>query len=93
MELRMEIESLKLAETDPARKGNSLFAEVEDHRQAMERQLVNYKTNYNILKKQTEFKVQQVANLKVSHVFFMFGVKITRKQGIQCLGFILLSKI
>ncbi|KAG7157341.1 Spindly-B-like [Homarus americanus] len=39
-ELNMEIESLRLAETDPARKGNSLFAEVEDHRQAMEKQLL-----------------------------------------------------
>ncbi|XP_050687632.1 protein Spindly-B-like isoform X1 [Eriocheir sinensis] len=65
MELKMEIESLKLAETDPGRKGNSLFAEVEDQRQAMERQLVNYKTNYNILKKQHDFKVQQVAKLKL----------------------------
>lgn len=72
MELKMEIESLKLAETDPARKGNSLFAEVEDQRQAMERQLLNYKTNYNILKQQHDIKAQQVGKLKVSHVNFVF---------------------
>lgn len=75
MELKMEIESLKLAETDPAKKGNSLFAEVEDQRQAMERQLLNYKTNYNILKKQHDIKVQQVAKLKVSYAVFVASQK------------------
>lgn len=65
MELRLEVESLRLAETDPARKGNSLFAEVEDQRQAMEMQLINYKTNYNILKNQYDIKTQQLAKMKV----------------------------
>ncbi|KAG0713699.1 Protein Spindly [Chionoecetes opilio] len=65
MEMRMEIESLKLAETDPGRKGNSLFAEVEDQRQAMERQLINYKTNNNILKNQFDLKTQEAAKLKL----------------------------
>ena len=67
MEMKMEIESLKLAETDPAKKGNSLFAEVEDHRQVIEMQLINYKTNYNILKKQYDLKTQEAAKLKVRH--------------------------
>lgn len=66
MEMKMEIETLKMAEIDPAKKGNSLFAEVEDQRQAMERQLINYKTNYNILKKQYDLKTQEAAKLKVS---------------------------
>lgn len=65
MELQLELESLRLAETDPARKGNSLFAEVEDQRQAMEKQLINYKTNYNILKNQYDIKTQQLAKMKV----------------------------
>ncbi|XP_042243227.1 protein Spindly-B-like [Homarus americanus] len=64
-ELNMEIESLRLAETDPARKGNSLFAEVEDHRQAMEKQLLKYKTNYTIVKKQCELKAQQIHKMKL----------------------------
>nr|XP_045601389.1 protein Spindly-like isoform X2 [Procambarus clarkii] len=64
-ELRMEIDSLRLAETDPARKGNSLFAEVEDHRQAMEKQLLSYKTNYTIAKKQNELKSQQINKMKL----------------------------
>lgn len=67
MEMKMEIESLKLAETDPAKKGNSLFAEVEDQRQAIERQLIDYKTNYNIVKKHYDLKAQEAAKLKVSH--------------------------
>ncbi|KAK4302956.1 hypothetical protein Pmani_024984 [Petrolisthes manimaculis] len=65
MELRLEVESLRLAETDPSKKGNSLFAEVEDQRQAMEKQLVNYKTNYNIIKKQYDIKTQQLAKMKL----------------------------
>lgn len=65
MELRLEVESLRLAETDPARKGNSLFAEVEDQRQAMEMQLLNYKTNYNVLKNQCDIKTQQLGKMKV----------------------------
>lgn len=67
MELQLEVESLRLAETDPARKGNSLFAEVEDQRQAMEKQLINYKTNYNILKNQYDIKTQQLAKMKVQY--------------------------
>ncbi|XP_071517718.1 protein Spindly-B-like [Panulirus ornatus] len=65
MELKMEIESLKLGETDPAKKGNSLFAEVEDQRQAMEKQLLSYKTNYNVLKKQCDLKTQQISKMKL----------------------------
>lgn len=65
MELKMEIESLRLAETDPAKKGNSLFAEVEDQRQAMEKKLLSYKTNYNIVKKQYDLKTEQINKMKV----------------------------
>ncbi|KAK8382598.1 hypothetical protein O3P69_015435 [Scylla paramamosain] len=65
MEMKMEIESLKLAETDPAKKGNSLFAEVEDQRQAIERQLIDYKTSYNIVKKHYDLKAQEAAKLKL----------------------------
>lgn len=61
----MEMENLRLAETDPAKKGNSLFAEVEDQRQAMEKQLLSYKTNYNVLKKQWDLKTQQISKMKV----------------------------
>ncbi|XP_042878974.1 protein Spindly-like [Penaeus japonicus] len=65
MELKMEIESLRLAETDPAKKGNSLFAEVEDQRQAMEKKLLSYKTNYNVVKKQCDLKTEQISKMKL----------------------------
>ncbi|XP_064098037.1 protein Spindly-like [Macrobrachium nipponense] len=65
MELKMEIEALKYGETDPGKKGNSLFAEVEDQRQAVEKQLQEYKSSYNLLKKQCEVKTQQVNKMKL----------------------------
>lgn len=65
LELKMEIDTLRLAETDPGKKGNSLFAEVEDQRQVMERQLLDYKSKYNILKKQCEIKTQQISKMKL----------------------------
>ncbi|XP_047493121.1 protein Spindly-like [Penaeus chinensis] len=65
MELKMEIESLRLAETDPAKKGNSLFAEVEDQRQVMEKKLLSYKTNYNVVKKQYDLKTEQINKMKL----------------------------
>ena len=61
----MEIDVLKLGETDPGKKGNSLFAEVEDQRRVMEKQLQDYKSNYSVLKKQCEIKTQQIAKMKV----------------------------
>lgn len=71
MELKMEIESLRLAETDPAKKGNSLFAEVEDQRQAMEKKLLSYKTNYNVVKKQYDLKTEQINKMKVCGYLYM----------------------
>lgn len=65
MELKMEIEALKYGETDPGKKGNSLFAEVEDQRQAAEKQLQEYKSRYNLLKKQCEVKTQQINKMKL----------------------------
>lgn len=67
----MEIESLRLAETDPAKKGNSLFAEVEDQRQAMEKKLLSYKTNYNVVKKQYDLKTEQINKMKVCGYLYM----------------------
>lgn len=50
-ELNSEITALKAAPENTGRKGNSLFAEVDDQRQSMERLLMAQKKNYLQLKK------------------------------------------
>ncbi|XP_077899240.1 protein Spindly-like isoform X6 [Ictidomys tridecemlineatus] len=49
---------------DPNSKGNSLFAEVEDRRAAMERQLIGMKVKYQSLKKQNAFNREQMQRMK-----------------------------
>ncbi|XP_068216037.1 protein Spindly-like isoform X2 [Palaemon carinicauda] len=70
-ELKMEIEALKFGETDPGKKGNSLFAEVEDRRQVVENQLQEYKSKYNLLKKQCEVKTQQINKMKLQLAYLL----------------------
>lgn len=50
---------------DPNSKGNSLFAEVEDRRAAMERQLLSMKVKYQLLKKQSVFNREQMQRMKL----------------------------
>uniref|UniRef100_A0A8C5Z9X9 Protein Spindly n=1 Tax=Marmota marmota marmota TaxID=9994 RepID=A0A8C5Z9X9_MARMA len=50
---------------DPNSKGNSLFAEVEDRRAAMERQLIGMKVKYQSLKKQNAFNREQMQRMKL----------------------------
>uniref|UniRef100_H3C3D3 Protein Spindly n=1 Tax=Tetraodon nigroviridis TaxID=99883 RepID=H3C3D3_TETNG len=50
---------------DPNSKGNSLFAELEDKRAAMERQLISTKVQYQSLQKQHAFSKQQLQRMKV----------------------------
>lgn len=50
---------------DPNSKGNSLFAEVEDRRLAMERQLNLMKDKYQSLKKQNAFTRDQMNKMKL----------------------------
>ncbi|XP_021487217.1 protein Spindly [Meriones unguiculatus] len=50
---------------DPNSKGNSLFAEVEDRRVAMERQLNLMKVKYQSLKKQNAFTREQMNKMKL----------------------------
>ncbi|XP_021032943.1 protein Spindly [Mus caroli] len=50
---------------DPNSKGNSLFAEVEDRRVAMERQLNLMKDKYQSLKKQNAFTRDQMNKMKL----------------------------
>ncbi|XP_059126201.1 protein Spindly [Peromyscus eremicus] len=50
---------------DPNSKGNSLFAEVEDRRVAMERQLNLMKVKYQSMKKQNAFTREQMNKMKL----------------------------
>ncbi|XP_051023981.1 protein Spindly [Acomys russatus] len=50
---------------DPNSKGNSLFAEVEDRRVAMERQFNLMKVKYQSLKKQNAFTREQMNKMKL----------------------------
>ena len=65
VELNIELENLRLAETDPSKKGNSLFSEIEDNRKFLEQQCQTLKLNFDILNKQTDLKNQQISRLKV----------------------------
>ncbi|XP_036607173.1 protein Spindly isoform X1 [Trichosurus vulpecula] len=50
---------------DPNSKGNSLFAEVEDRRAEMERQLISMKVKYQSLQKQHSFNREQMQRMKL----------------------------
>ncbi|XP_071478420.1 protein Spindly-B-like [Diadema antillarum] len=63
-ELQAELDLIKLQSTDPNSKGNSLFAEVEDKRQALEKKMIGMQLNLDAAKKQLTHKKQQIQNLK-----------------------------
>ncbi|KAM4677459.1 protein Spindly isoform 2-T3 [Discoglossus pictus] len=64
-ELQVQLDQALQAAQDPNSKGNSLFAEVEDRRAAMERQLISMKVQYQSLQKQHSFARQQMHRMKV----------------------------
>ncbi|XP_040200616.1 protein Spindly isoform X2 [Rana temporaria] len=64
-ELQVQLDQALQQAQDPNSKGNSLFAEVEDHRAEMERQLISMKVQYESLQKQHSFSRQQMHRMKV----------------------------
>ncbi|KAM9311583.1 protein Spindly [Gastrophryne carolinensis] len=64
-ELQVQLEQVLQQAQDPNSKGNSLFAEVEDRRAEMERQLISIKVKYQSLQKQYSFSRQQMHRIKV----------------------------
>uniref|UniRef100_A0AAV2MK60 Protein Spindly n=1 Tax=Knipowitschia caucasica TaxID=637954 RepID=A0AAV2MK60_KNICA len=64
-ELQVELDLLQQQAQDPNSKGNSLFAELEDKRAEMEKQLICMKVQYQSLQKQYAFSKQQMQRLKV----------------------------
>ncbi|KAG8579059.1 hypothetical protein GDO81_010700 [Engystomops pustulosus] len=64
-DLQIQLDSALQKAQDPNSKGNSLFAEVEDRRAEMERQLISMKVQYQSLQKQHAFSRQQMHRMKV----------------------------
>ncbi|KAJ0002849.1 hypothetical protein NQD34_007998 [Periophthalmus magnuspinnatus] len=64
-DLQVQLDQLLQQAQDPNSKGNSLFAELEDKRAEMEKQLISMKVQYQSLQKQYAFSKQQMQRLKV----------------------------
>uniref|UniRef100_I3K0E9 Protein Spindly n=1 Tax=Oreochromis niloticus TaxID=8128 RepID=I3K0E9_ORENI len=64
-DLQIELDQVLQQAQDPNSKGNSLFAELEDKRAEMERQLISMKVQYQSLQKIHAFSKQQMQRLKV----------------------------
>ncbi|XP_070693035.1 protein Spindly isoform X2 [Pempheris klunzingeri] len=64
-DLQVQLDQVLQQAQDPNSKGNSLFAELEDKRAAMERQLISMKVQYQSLQKQHAFSKQQLQRMKV----------------------------
>uniref|UniRef100_A0A8C3SZG9 Protein Spindly n=1 Tax=Chelydra serpentina TaxID=8475 RepID=A0A8C3SZG9_CHESE len=63
--LQGQLDHALLQALDPTSKGNSLFAEVEDRRAEMERQLISVKVKYQSLQKQHAFTREQLQRMKL----------------------------
>ncbi|XP_017681164.1 PREDICTED: protein Spindly isoform X2 [Lepidothrix coronata] len=64
-ELQVQLDRAVQQSLDPTSKGNSLFAEVEDRRAEMERQLISVKVKYQSLQKQHAFTREQLQRMKL----------------------------
>ncbi|XP_004611525.2 protein Spindly isoform X2 [Sorex araneus] len=64
-DLQVQLDQALQQTLHPNSKGNSLFAEVEDRRAAMERQLISMKVKYQSLKKQNAFNREQMQRMKL----------------------------
>ncbi|KAK5865305.1 hypothetical protein PBY51_016480 [Eleginops maclovinus] len=64
-DLQVELDLVLQQAQDPNSRGNSLFAELEDKRAAMERQLISMKVQNVSLQKQHAFSKQQLQRMKV----------------------------
>nr|XP_004661088.2 protein Spindly [Jaculus jaculus]XP_045009591.1 protein Spindly [Jaculus jaculus]XP_045009592.1 protein Spindly [Jaculus jaculus] len=64
-DLQVQLSQALQQALDPNSKGNSLFAEVEDRRAAMERQLNSMKVKYQSMKKQNAFNREQMNRMKL----------------------------
>ncbi|KAG8519505.1 Protein Spindly [Galemys pyrenaicus] len=64
-DLQVQLDQARQQALDPNSKGNSLFAEVEDRRAAMERQFISMKVKYQSLKKENESDKEMIKRMKL----------------------------
>ncbi|XP_029917886.1 protein Spindly [Myripristis murdjan] len=64
-DLQIQLDQVLQQAQDPNSKGNSLFAELEDKRAEMERQLISMKVQHQSLQKQHAFSAQQLHRMKL----------------------------
>ncbi|XP_014876423.1 protein Spindly isoform X1 [Poecilia latipinna] len=64
-DLQIQLDQVLQQAQDPNSRGNSLFAELEDKRAAMERQLISMKVQHQSLQKMHAFSKQQMQRMKV----------------------------
>uniref|UniRef100_A0A3P8X406 Protein Spindly n=1 Tax=Cynoglossus semilaevis TaxID=244447 RepID=A0A3P8X406_CYNSE len=64
-DLQVQLDHVLQQAQDPNSRGNSLFAELEDKRAEMERQLISTRVQYQSLQKQHAFTKQQLQHMKV----------------------------
>ncbi|XP_048346708.1 protein Spindly isoform X2 [Sphaerodactylus townsendi] len=64
-DLQVQLDHALQQVLDPSSKGNSLFAEVEDRRAEMERQLISTKVKYQLLQKQHTFTREHLQRVKL----------------------------
>ncbi|XP_019362065.1 PREDICTED: protein Spindly isoform X1 [Gavialis gangeticus] len=67
-DLQVQLDHALQDSLDPTSKGNSLFAEVEDRRAEMERQLISFKVKYQSLHKQHAFTRGELQRMKLQMV-------------------------
>ncbi|XP_032410431.1 protein Spindly isoform X1 [Xiphophorus hellerii] len=63
-DLQIQLDQVLQQAQDPNSRGNSLFAELEDKRAAMERQLISMKVQHQSLQKMHTFSKQQMQRMK-----------------------------
>uniref|UniRef100_A0AAY4DZR1 Protein Spindly n=1 Tax=Denticeps clupeoides TaxID=299321 RepID=A0AAY4DZR1_9TELE len=73
-DLQIQLDQVLQKAQDVNGKGNSLFAEVEDKRAAMERQLISMKVQYQSLQKQHAFSRQELHRMK-SQIAIMLRIQ------------------
>ncbi|CAM1313887.1 Uncharacterised protein g6375 [Pycnogonum litorale] len=64
LELQVEMDAMKFDDIDVNKRGNSLFAEVEDKRQRLHAQLTNLKITYESLKRKYDINKSQLSRMK-----------------------------
>ncbi|XP_071807167.1 protein Spindly-like [Asterias amurensis] len=64
VDLRLELDAAKMEETDINKRGNSLFAEVEDRRKEIENKMISLKVQSESFKEQLNMKKQQVHKMR-----------------------------